>query len=107
MKKFFTLIQESPPDTSIRAQSDLLPHVCLRPESPLFAPFPKYKFLPLFEASQKETRYILLDRKGNTWPMNAQEFEEELERLSQDGRYRILKDMDGFQLWERTSTHRS
>jgi len=102
VKEFFLLIQSIPPEASVRSQSDLLPQVCMRKRSPLFAPYEQYKDLPLFEPSRAETDYILLDLDGNCWPMTAQSFKSEVERLGEEGHYRLLRDVDGFELWGKT-----
>lgn len=101
VQEFFKLVERLPPEASVRAQSDLLPHVCLRSKVHLFAPFERYKKLPLFESSKAETDYILLDKEGNFWPMDAEEFQRERERLEKEGHYRLLKSVRGFEVWQR------
>jgi len=100
---FFELIKEIPPEATVRAQSDLLPHVCLRRTARIFAPYKFYRFLPLFEETREKTDYVLLDIQGNTWPMNRPLFESRHSCLESKGRYRLLKSVQGFELWQRVT----
>jgi uncharacterized membrane protein len=101
VREFYRLTRMIPPEASVRAQSDLLAHVCLREKISLFAPYELYKDLPLFEPSRAETDYVLIDINGNTWPMDHVLFKQEVMRLSREGRYDLVADKNGFELWRR------
>ena len=101
VNEFYRLIKTIPPDASVRAQSDLLPHVCLREKIFLFAPYEGYRYLPLFKATRADTDYILLDLTGNCWPMDLPRYEKEVLKLSQEGRYTLMTNEAGYQLWKR------
>ncbi len=83
-----SIINNIPPKTSVAAQSNLVGHVSPR-ENRFF-----------FPQNLDKVKYILLDLKGNKWPLNEEEYVQKIDSLKANANYRIEIEKDDFLLFE-------
>ncbi len=81
------LIALIPPEAAVSAQSNLLPHLSQREAIYLF-PNPQ----------TAKAEYIILDRQGEKYPLDADEYEEALNGLLSSPQYDLVSEIQGFLL---------
>ncbi|MBF6589687.1 MAG: DUF2079 domain-containing protein [Ktedonobacterales bacterium] len=88
-----TLARLIPPDASVSAQSDLVPHVSQR------------RAIYLFPYQEHEAQYLFLDVTGNLYPQlpSSTRYAQGIRELLASGQYTIVAARDGYLLLKRAS----
>lgn len=82
------LFRQVPAQAPLSAQSDLIPHLSQRMKL--------YHFPDVADAG-----YVVLDTKGNTWPLAKAEYDQRVEALLRSGGFTKTYDQDGYWVLER------
>jgi hypothetical protein len=87
------LIAQIPPDASVSAQSNLVPHVSNR----------HYVYLFPYQAHQAE--YVLLDQTGELYPLDTMPavYKADVASMLADPHYSVVANKDGYLLLQRLS----
>lgn len=85
VKKIIDLIPEG---CSVEAQDNLIAHISPRKKRILFP-------------EGYGTDYIIIDTKGNKWPLNDEAYENELRNLNKDTNYVIVEDKENYILYKK------
>lgn len=85
------LIALIPPEAAVSAQSNLVPHLSQR-EAIFFFPYPQ----------TAKAEYIILDRQGEKYPLDGDEYERVSNVLLSSPRYDLVSEMQGFLLLRRS-----
>ena len=93
------IINRIPNRAAVSAQSDLVPHLSQRERI--------YLFPELFDAEHTLAEYVLLDTRGNTFPLyqpnSRRLYDQAVTRMHADPFWRLELDDDGFLLFRRRS----
>jgi uncharacterized membrane protein len=87
----YEVLKQIPREASVAAQVDLVPHL------------PKRQRIYMLDQTSRnlDVEYVVFDKKGNKWPMSVSEYEELFSSFSNNKKYRLIFEKDGYALFRR------
>lgn len=85
----YEALKQIPQEASVAAQVDIVPHL------------PKRQRISMLDKTSRdlEVMYVVFDKKGNTWPMSGSEYEGLFSSFSENKKYRLIFEKDGYAIF--------
>jgi uncharacterized membrane protein len=77
-----------PDQAAVSAQGHLVPHLAHREKIYMFP-------------DVQDAQYIILDKRGNHWPMSAEQFNREMDKIESSSEYAMIYEKDNYCIYKR------